>query len=373
MKENKYLLSNKEAISMILTIVISKLILNVPATLVLETGSGTPINLLVIGLLGFFFLNLLLKFLEKFPSSDIFDISFFLGGKPLKIITSIIFILILFLGVTATLVDFTHVLQIIYFKDFSIIYILLFFLIGCLICNKLGFKSIIKSLILILPLAIFTIVLSAFGVTDYFKISNYTPILGTNLKTTFIKGLSNVYSQYILIYYLFLKPFLKDQSSFKKVSKLSYIFSFILLILTIIPIQNLYTNTNNAESINYLYLLSRNISLGTFINRVDAIFILFWIFLTLSYSSLSIYMINHILGKLLNIENKTELSYLTILIICILCIIPINISDFTAIANNLYKITIIVLGFIFPLILLILANLKKKRTNMKIKRKDVYD
>ena len=46
MKETKYLLTSKEAISMILTIVISKLILNVPATLVLNTNSGTLINLL---------------------------------------------------------------------------------------------------------------------------------------------------------------------------------------------------------------------------------------------------------------------------------------------------------------------------------------
>ena len=367
MKETKYLLTSKEAISMILTIVISKLILNVPATLVLNTNSGTPINLLFIGILGFLLLNLIIKLLDNFPASNIFDISFYLGGNILKTITSLIFLFILLLGVTATLVDFTHILQIIYFNDFSIIYILLFFLIGTLFCNKFGFKSIIKSLILILPLAIFTIILSTFGVRDYFKLSNYTPILGTNLETTFVKGLSNIYSQYILIYYMFLKPFLKDQTTFKKVSIISYLLSFLLLFLTIIPILNLYTNTNNSESINYLYLLSRNISLGNFINRVDAIFILFWIFLTLAYSSLTIYMMNCILGNLLKIEDKKELSYINILIICIFCIIPINISDFTSIANELYKIIIISLGFIFPILILLLANLKKKnkleRTN----------
>lgn len=360
MKDSKYLITNKEAIFLILTVVISKLILNVPATLVLETQSGTLINLIFIFLLSYLFLSLILKLLNTFPSSDIFSISLYLGGNILKIITTIIFLFILLLGITATLVDFTHILQIIYFKDFNIIYILLFFLIGALICNKLGFKSIVKTIILILPLAVFTIIFSTFGVRDYFNVSNYTPILGQNLETTFIKGISNIYSQFIIIYYLFLKPFLKDQSKYNKVCKISYILSFIFLVLTVIPILNLYSNTNNSESINYLYLLSRNISLGSFINRVDAIFVLFWIFLTLSYSSLTIFMMNHILGNLLKIENKTELSYLNILIICIICIIPITISDFTSIANNLYKVIIILLGFIYPLLILILANLKKK-------------
>ena len=61
MKDSKYLITNKEAIFLILTVVISKLILNVPATLVLETQSGTLINLIFIFLLSYLFLTLILK------------------------------------------------------------------------------------------------------------------------------------------------------------------------------------------------------------------------------------------------------------------------------------------------------------------------
>ena len=81
-------------------------------------------------------------------------------------------------------------------------------------------------------------------------------------------------------------------------------------------------------------------------------------------------MMNYILSIILKTENQKELSYINILIVCILCIIPINISDFTSIANQLYKIIIIALGFIFPIIILILANLKKNKQKHERKIKN---
>ena len=195
-------------------------------------------------------------------------------------------------------------------------------------------------------------------ITD-FNISNFTPIFGKNFYTTFVSGLTNIFSLYILFYLFLISPFLKNPNKFKKISILSYTFSLILLFITTIPILNLYENTNNSESINYLYLLSRNITFGNFINRIDAIFILIWIFLCLIYISLSTYICNHILGKTLKLENPKELSYLTILFLSILSIIPLNISKFTFLTDTVYKYLVILLGITYPIIILFLANIKK--------------
>lgn len=234
------------------------------------------------------------------------------------------------------------------------------FLYGLLICNKLGLNSIINCIKIILPLTLITLIFSNIGLINDFDLSNFTPILGKNLKSTFSEGISNIFSFNIFIYFYFINKFFKEPKEFSSVIKKSYIISFILLLITTIPILNLYTNTNYSESINYLYLISRNITFGNFINRVDAIFILVWIFLILTYGSLSIYMINHLLKKLLNIQNEQELSYISIFFISIICILPLNISNFTFLSNTIYKYSIILIGFIYPLLILNLANLKKK-------------
>ena len=243
------------------------------------------------------------------------------------------------------------------------------FLYGLLICNKLGLNSIISCIKIILPLTFITLIFSNISLISDLDLSNFTPILGENLKATFFEGITNIFSFNIFVYFYFINNFFKEPNDFSSVIKKSYIISFILLLITTIPILNLYTNTNYSESINYLYLISRNITFGNFINRIDAIFILVWIFLILTYGSLSVYMINHLFSKLLNTQNTQNFSYISIFFISIICILPLNISNFTFLSNTIYKYLIIIIGFIYPLLILNLANLKKKLKNKEIKMK----
>lgn len=125
---SKNLLEKNDVLNILLLLSISKLILNVPANIVLEVSSGTIINLFFIFIIGFFILKLLLKLFNIFKAQDIFDISFYLGGNVLKSITLILFLSMIIFSISITIIDFSHILQIIYFEEFSIFYILLFFL-----------------------------------------------------------------------------------------------------------------------------------------------------------------------------------------------------------------------------------------------------
>ena len=88
--ENNYKLEKKETIFIIIMIMINKLILNVPYYIVNLVATGAIANIIYIGIIDFIFLLIILKLFNKFESSDILDISEFLGGKFLKTITSII-------------------------------------------------------------------------------------------------------------------------------------------------------------------------------------------------------------------------------------------------------------------------------------------
>lgn len=358
--ENNYKLEKKEAILIILMIMINKLILNVPYYIVNIVATGAIANIIYIGIIDFIFLLIIIKLFNKFENSDILDISEFLGGKFFKTIISILSIVLLLLVAFITLLDFSNVLHTIYFSNFDMMFIILLFLSGILIANLIGIKSISNSISFFVPFVVLSIIITFFAVWNNFDITNLTPILGKDFYTTFVLGATNAFAMYIIVYIYFLKPLLKEPTEFKSISIISYIISFCLLLITTISMLTLFNTSSGNEPINSLFLLARQIELGDFIQRVDAVFILLWILSIFSYLSFVVFIINRIIKKLTNVSNEKMISFSTCSILFGLTLIPFNVSQIHFIENTVYRY--VILGFIFGLgiAILILANIKKK-------------
>ena len=359
--ENNYKLEKIEAIAVILIVMINKLILNIPYYIVELVGSGAIVNLLYIGLIDFVLLLIIIRLFKNFETADILDVSEFLGGKPLKNIIGFLCIGLFFLVGFITLIDFSNVLHTIYFSNFPMVYILFFFIIGVLIANLVGLKGITRTICFIVPFAIVSVIISFFTSFENLDIKDLTPIIGKSYENTFVSGLSNCFAMYILVLYYFLKPLLKNVEELKKVSIISYFSSFILLMLTIIPLLTLFNTSSNSEPINSLFLLSRQIELGSFLQRVDALFIFLWIFAIFAYLSFIIFMINRIIKKIIPVSNEKMLSYSTCGLLFGISLIPVNISNIHFIEDTLYRYLIIGFTFGLGLIILILASLKKRK------------
>lgn len=357
--QNNYKLDKIEAICLILIIMINKLILNIPYYIVDLVGSGAIVNIIYIGIFDFLFTLLIIKLLDNFENADILDISEFLAGKPLKIFIGLICIGLFLLVSFITLIDFSNVLHTIYFSNFPMIYILIYFMASILISNLIGFKSLSRTITFIIPFAIISTFVTFFTSFGNLDIKDVTPVFGQSYNQTFIIGLSNCFSMYIIVYLYFLKPLLRNAQDFKKISIISYIISFFMLLLTIIPMLTLFNTSSNSEPINSLFLLSRQIELGRFLQRVDAIFIFLWIVAIFAYLSLILFFINRIINKIVPISNEQMLSYSTCSILFGITLIPINISQIHFIEDSLYRYLIIGFMFGIGLIILLLGNLKK--------------
>lgn len=81
MKEFK--ISNKEAISLILIICISHILLSLPRNLLSNIKSSIILNLIFVGFILLIIGFIINKFLKVFPNSDILDISEYLRWKNL--------------------------------------------------------------------------------------------------------------------------------------------------------------------------------------------------------------------------------------------------------------------------------------------------
>ncbi len=357
--ENNYKLEKVEAIAIILIVMINKLILNIPYYIVKLVGSGAIINLLYIGIIDFIVLLIIIKLFNNFETADILDISEYLGGKTFKNLIGFLCIGLFFLVAFITLIDFSNVLHTIYFSNFPMAYILFFFIFGVLIANLIGLKGISRTVCFIIPFAIISVIITFFTSFENLDIKDLTPLFGKSYKETFWAGLSNCFAMYILVIYYFLKPLLKDIKEFRKISVTSYLISFILLMLTIVPMLTLFNTNSNSEPINSLFLLSRQIELGRFLQRIDALFIFLWIFAIFSYLSFIIFMINRIIKKIVPVSNEKMLSYSTCSLLFGLSLIPINISHIHFIEDTLYRYLIIGFAFVLGIIILVLANIKK--------------
>ena len=165
---NNYKMQKYEAICLILIVMVNKLILNVPYYVIDLVGSGAVINLIYIGVLGLIFVLCLNFLFQKFPNSDIIDISEFLGGKFLKAIMGILFVVFFFLVSYITLSDFANMIKTIYFAKSPLIFLLLFFMIGIVVANFVGFKSIVRTICLVVPFTLSSILLALFAVNKDF-------------------------------------------------------------------------------------------------------------------------------------------------------------------------------------------------------------
>lgn len=360
MQNNNYKMQKYEAICLILMVMVSKLILNIPYYIIDMVGTGAVINMIYIGIMGLIFILILNYLFQKFPNSDIIDVSEYLGGKVLKIIVSIIFIGVFFFVAYVTLSDFSNMLKIIYFEKSPLIFILLFFMIGIVVSNLIGFKAIVRTICFVIPFTIISILVTLFAVYDDFSLNKFTPFFGYNFQTTFVNGLLNTFSLYIITYYYFLMPLLKDSFQFQKITTTSYAISWVLLFLTVVSILTIFPIENNTEPVNALYLLSRKITLGDFVQRLDAIFILLWLISIFCYLSLCIFMINRIFSKLTNIAQSKMITLSSICIFFGLCLLPFHIAVSRFLEDVVYKYLIIVLVFGVSFIIMILANLKFK-------------
>ena len=155
------------------------------------------------------FLLLIIKLMNKFENQDIIDIAGFLGGNILKAIVSVVAIGLLFLASYITILDFSNVLHTIYFSNFDLIYILLYFIVGILIANLCGLKSIASVSTFISFFSIISIIVTFLNTQSNFDITNITPFFGIDFKTTFLSGLNNTFAIYTLVYIYFFKTLLR--------------------------------------------------------------------------------------------------------------------------------------------------------------------
>lgn len=354
-------ISTYEAISLILIVVLSHLLLNIPQTIINTSGSSSLLNVIYVSVAVILITILVVKLMKPFPNSDLIDISHYLGGKILKsIIGTILIVYILFIA-GILLRNAVEALKIIYYFNFRVIFVSIFFIITPLIANIFGEKAIIKCNLIITPVIIIVMLIAFMSVIPLLVWQRIFPVLGYGFDSTFgFNGFSNIFAFNGLLIIMLIVPLLSKPQEFKKISITSIIITAIILFLFVLVLLLGFPFILSVESIAPIYLIVVNTQLGAFLQRPEALFIFIWIMFFMSYLNIMILLSLRIFRKVTKIKSSKTLAYTFSTILFVLTFIPPGITEIRFLENTVYKYITIFITFIIGISILIVANIKYK-------------
>ena len=358
-------ISNFQAIALILIIVTNHLILGTPRTLIAETGTGTILNMIYVFILAILLVFIITKLFSNFNGKYIIDISEFLGGKVLKVIVGIVFIIYFLVILSTTVRVIVQDLEIIYFQNISVYVLTLAILASIVFVYKYGSSAVVKCNSIIAPIVGIAILIIAFSNVQDFSLDRIFPILGFGAKETFITGASNIFAYSGLAILYFIMPMLKDSKIFKKVSIVSTILVGILIVGSVSSLVLSFPFIENINEISSLYVESRDISYWQVFQRIDGLFVFSWILALLSYISVVLFIIVVIFRKLTNAKKEFPVVLAFATITYVTTLIPNNIAMIRFLEDIVFKYTNIIVAIFLSLIVLIFANIKYKIVNRK--------
>lgn len=356
---NSYKIKWLEGIAIVITILLSHVLLSIPTELISTTGSSTLLNIVFVTIITLIFFWIVYKLFSLFPGSNIIDISEFLGGKIFKTIYGIIYIAYILILSSVMVRLFGEGLSLISFSHIDIDFIMLLFVVAVGILNFFGLKAISRLNLIIIPLTVLSIIFIFFGSLSDFTFQRVFPILGYGFKETFFDGISNIYSFSGLYVLFFVFPLLTKISDFKKVGFISILSYAIFLLLSVSALLFTIPQVADTTSPLSLYILARQISLGDYIQNIDAFFLLIWIPFMLAYLSTNMHFALTTFKQLTNIKYTSGMVCCFCAIIFVFALLSNNMAEINIFSNVVYKYVSIIFVFALSLIILILASIKK--------------
>lgn len=350
-----------EAIMLVLTIIVTHTISSLPREILVTTKSATIINLIFVSILAIMFSYFIVKLMKNFGGSDIIDISEYLGGKVLKNIIGIIFIIYFLVTSSILLRNFCESIKIIYYPMTNIVFILSLFVLAVCTANRLDFNASLKTNLLIIPLVLVSIVFLFFANMNKFVPQRIFPIFGDGLFNTFVLGLTNLSAFGGISFLYFLPPYLKQPEKMKKVALISIGLSAIYLILCVSTLLFMFSFFINTNEITPLYNATRYIEFGSFFQRLESLFLLIWILAFACYLSITSKFSMSIFKKLTNIETKKPLIDIFGILILGITLIPKNYAISDKFETQVYPSLVLGIAFCLGISILILANIMKRK------------
>ena len=221
-------INNKEAISLTVSCSLGITVLVSSQIIASHCLSSSLINTGYISLIAMGLSYIVCALYKKFVGISFLDITEFLGGKILKFIVGMAFLLYFIFTASIVLCKAVNCLQIVYYPMTHPNYTVLLFVITSIIACNLKNNGFLRATFIILPVVIVAIFLIFAGNLKNFNYENIFPIMGNGWNVTFLEGTTNLFTFGGIAYIFFLPQNLKRSDKLLSISLISTAISLII-------------------------------------------------------------------------------------------------------------------------------------------------
>ena len=357
-------INNKEAISLIVSSSLGITVLVASQIIASTCLSSSLINTGIISIIALALTVIICALYKKFIGISFLDITEYFGGRFLKFIVGLIFLLYFLFTAAIVLCKAVNTLQIVYYPMTNISYIVLFFLFTTAFACNLKNNGFLRATFMIVPIVIIAIFFIFAGNLKNFNYENIFPILGNGWNATFGIGLTNLYTFGGIAYLFFVPQNLKRPDKFMSISIISTITSSILLTLTVATIILMFNRNVTSGQLFPLYIAVRYIEFGTFFQRLDSAFLLILNIAICSFLGIYGNLCLEILKEITGITDYKPLSYPFVLLLYASTVYLDSFFELELLQNIVFKIMFFI-SIGISILILLLSNLKKYILNKK--------
>ena len=355
-------INKKEAISLTVSCSLGITVLVSSQIIASHCLSSSLINTGYISLIAMGLSYIVCALYKKFVGISFLDITEFLGGKILKFIVGMAFLLYFIFTASIVLCKAVNCLQIVYYPMTHPNYTVLLFVITSIIACNLKNNGFLRATFIILPVVIVAIFFIFAGNLKNFNYENIFPIMGNGWNVTFLEGTTNLFTFGGIAYIFFLPQNLKRSDKLLSISLISTAISSVLLTFITATIILMFNKNVTSGQLFPLYIAVRYIEFGTFFQRLDSAFLLIMNIAICSFLGIYANLCVGIIKEIANVSDTKPLSYPFGLLLYACTMLIDSKFELEFMQNEFFKIfffIIVALG----LLILILANSKKMLLN----------
>ncbi len=345
--------------SMIIMVIISATFGKGFYTLVKSSGVDAWIGVIISAVIGFSLMFLFLYIFNYEPDLPLPEKNKKLFGKTFGTIINYLIAIIIFITSVSLFYDLIGFISSQFLSETPILFIGLMFVFVIIYINVKGIEVISRTSFILLIISLISFLIGGIGLLNNFELSNIKPFLEFGIQPP-IKGSIYILMLNIMPTILFLivpKNTLVDNKKINAYVTVGYIISMILIFLTVILIIG---NLGIDLTKIYLYpeyIALKRINIFNFLDRIENIIVIQWIFCLIINISLSVYFMTNTIKK----NNNKLIVY----IITFLILLASNVVFKNTTLYNAYVYNIAIYFKYLLLFIIILISIKIKIDRMK--------
>lgn len=351
-------IGEREAVAYLVTIVIGKVFLTYPAILVGYVANAAWAVVVLSGLVTAFFLIFMVKLVTTFPGKSFPEICEHILGPYLGPVVALLPVGGWLMEEALLLRNFSESMLVVALPETALSIIVLCFLGACIVGVYYGLENIARASYISFPFtltAILAITLLSFTTwkTDWFY-----PILGEGVLPMLKAGVIRS-SDFVEVAALYAMPSFFHPKQVKKIGFKAVMLSTAIFLLVIITYTMSFPFPVGQEPYLPLYMMARGVYLGQFFQRIEAIFVIFWVFAGLLLLASGFYALCMILAQTLRLPDYKPVILPFAIIIFALAFAPASLPDAVYLSNYAIREWAWVIFFGVPIILLTVARLRR--------------